>query len=191
VNRSFTFENFKIVGLHSQEFSIWLVDSCCLYFIVYISSHAILLEIKKRRRRKNTFVFSIIYTSEIYKIRHPIRCKERYEQEHPHKTVRKGGRCLSPMTTPTKPHPVGCGFVGVVIGEIYVTRYARRNGIDVTFRRFRLFTAWAKREVEVVACAFIHGVFRYPQIYSFATRRRKSICGGNGTLGSTWRRFFL
>ena len=60
------------------------------------------------------------------------------------------------MTTPTKPHPVGCGFVGVVIGEIYVTRYARRNGIDVTFRRFRLFTAWAKREVEVVACAFIH-----------------------------------
>jgi len=65
---------------------------------------------------------------------------------------------------------VGYGFVGVVIGGVYVTRYARKNGIDVTFRGFRLFTAWAKRGAEAVACAFIHGVFRYHRMYSFATR---------------------
>jgi len=59
----------------------------------------------------------------------------------------------------TGSHTVECGFVGVVIGGGYVTRYART---DVTFRGFRLLTAWAKRGAEIMACAFIHGVVSLP-----------------------------
>lgn len=91
----------------------------------------------------------------------------------PHETVRRGGRDGGAYGWMRFR---GCRHRRSIRHEI-----CAEGRTDVTFRGFRLLTAWAKRGTETMACALVHGVSRYHRMFFFTARMSDP---------PTWSRFF-